>query len=75
MTGGQTMMQKLTTVGVLVAVLVVALGLAVLTGIEYAIALFHAGAAVLLLLGLLKAYFVVNFYMHISRLWATEGGH
>lgn len=29
MTGGQTMMQKLTTVGVLVAVLVVALGLAV----------------------------------------------
>ncbi|MEZ4870355.1 MAG: hypothetical protein R3C14_53995 [Caldilineaceae bacterium] len=55
--------------------LMVALGLAVLTGIEYAIALFHAGAAVLLLLGLLKAYFVVNFYMHISRLWATEGGH
>jgi len=50
----------------------VALILAVATVIEYFVALVHAGAAVLLLIGLVKAYFVVNFYMHISRLWTAE---
>ncbi len=52
--------------------LTVAVVLAVATGIEYFVALIHAGAAVLLLIGLVKAYFVVNFYMHISRLWTAE---
>lgn len=53
----------------------VALALAVLTGIEYMAALYHAGAVIMFILGLAKAYFVVNFFMHISRLWRTEGGH
>ncbi|RIK40038.1 MAG: hypothetical protein DCC55_16195 [Chloroflexi bacterium] len=53
----------------------IALVLAVLTGIEYVAALYHAGAVIMFLLALAKAYFVVNFFMHISRLWRTDGGH
>jgi hypothetical protein len=49
--------------------------LAVLTGVEYFAALYHAGAVIMFLLGLAKAYLVVNFFMHISRLWRTDGGH
>lgn len=55
--------------------IMVALGLAVLTIGEYFLALVYSGAALLLLLGLVKAYLVVNFYMHISRLWTAEEGH
>ncbi len=56
----------------------VALVLAVLTVIEYFIATHLPGDQILVLmfiLGLLKAAAVVYFYMHISRLWNTEGGH
>lgn len=53
----------------------VAVALAVLTAIEYVAALYHTGAVILFLLALAKAYFVVNFFMHISRLWRTDGGH
>jgi hypothetical protein len=67
--------QKKTKSAAFRASLTVALILAVATVIEYFVALAHAGAAVLMLIGLLKAYFVVNNYMHISRLWSTEEGH
>jgi hypothetical protein len=53
----------------------IALVLAVLTGIEYVAAINHAGAVIMFILGLAKAYFVVNFFMHIARIWRTEGGH
>ena len=55
--------------------IMVAVGLALLTIGEYFLALVYSGAALLLLLGLVKAYLVVNFYMHISRLWTAEEGH
>ena len=55
--------------------LMVAAVLAVLTVVEYCVALVYSGAGVLLLMGLVKAFLVVNFYMHISRLWAPEEGH
>lgn len=55
--------------------LMVAVALAVFTIGEYFLALAYSGAALLLLIGLVKAYFVVNFYMHISRLWTAEEGH
>ena len=55
--------------------LIVAAVLAVLTIVEYFVALVYSGAGVLLLMGLVKAFLVVNFYMHISRLWAPEEGH
>jgi hypothetical protein len=53
----------------------IALVLAVLTGIEYFAAMYTSSAVILMLLGLAKAYFVVNFFMHIARLWRTEEGH
>lgn len=53
----------------------VAIILAVLTVIEYFAALMWPFASILLLIGLVKAYFVVNRYMHISRLWTSEEGH
>lgn len=55
--------------------MMVAAGLALLTIGEYFLALVYSGAALLLLIGLVKAYLVVNFYMHISRLWTAEEGH
>ena len=45
--------------------LIVAAVLAVLTIVEYFVALVYSGAGVLLLMGLVKAFLVVNFYMHI----------
>lgn len=53
----------------------IALVLGVLTGIEYFVALYTSSPVFLMLLGLAKAYFVVNFFMHMTRLWRTEGGH
>lgn len=53
----------------------VALFLAVLTGIEYFVAIDFPSTVVLLLLGLFKAVAVVNYFMHISRLWRQEGSH
>lgn len=49
--------------------------LAVLTAVEWFVGLRFNGAAIMMLLGLLKAYFVVNNFMHVSRLWSTDGGH
>ena len=55
--------------------LTVALILAVLTVIEYFAALAWPVASLLMLLGLFKAFLVVNNYMHISRLWSAEEEH
>ncbi len=53
----------------------VALVLAVLTGIEYFVSQDLPSTVLLLLLGLFKAVIVVNYFMHISRLWRQEGSH
>ena len=55
--------------------LTIAIVLAALTVIEYFIAINLPSAALLFLLGLLKAILVVYFYMHINRLWTIEEGH
>ncbi|MEX1018826.1 MAG: cytochrome C oxidase subunit IV family protein [Litorilinea sp.] len=49
--------------------------LLVLTVIEYYAGLYFPSTIILLLLALFKAIAVVNYYMHISRLWSQEGGH
>ncbi|RLT38902.1 MAG: hypothetical protein DWI57_11160 [Chloroflexi bacterium] len=54
---------------------VVAIILAVLTAVEYYIATHFNSFAVMMLLGLLKAYFVVNYFMHIKTLWTEEESH
>jgi hypothetical protein len=57
---------------------IVALVLAVFTVVEYFLATTLPGESLLVpmfIIGLLKAAAVVYFYMHISRLWSSEGGH
>lgn len=53
----------------------VALVLAVLTIIEYYAALHFNSTIVLFLLALFKAVAVINYFMHVSRLWTQEEGH
>lgn len=58
-------------------IMIVALALGLLTGIEYFVgAVPNPSTVLLFLLALIKAWLVVYFYMHISRLWSSaEGGH
>jgi hypothetical protein len=53
----------------------VALALAVLTGIEYYAGIHHASTVVMFLLALLKGVAVLNWFMHVARLWTAEGEH
>jgi cytochrome c oxidase subunit 4 len=56
--------------------LVVGLILAVLTAVEYWIGSNPDPSPVfLLLISALKSVFVVYFFMHVYRLWRTEGSH
>lgn len=47
--------------------------LAVLTGIEYVIGSNSGSTALLFIIGLAKAGLIVQFYMHVYRLWREEG--
>lgn len=53
----------------------VALVLAILTVVEYFAALYFQSAVVLFLLAIFKAVAVLNYFMHVSRLWRQEEGH
>ena len=53
----------------------VGLVLAILTVVEYFAAIYHASTVVLFLLALFKAVAVLNYFMHVSRLWRQEEGH
>jgi len=53
----------------------VALVLAVLTVIEYYAAVYLNSTIILFLIALLKAVAVLQYFMHVSRLWSQEGGH
>jgi len=55
--------------------LLVFLGLAVLTAIEYTVAITHLPGILLWLLALGKFGLVLWFFMHIKRLFRDEGGH
>lgn len=50
----------------------VAVALAVLTGIEYVVGLYEGFTVILFLLALLKAVVVVYYFMHVTRLWQPE---
>lgn len=56
-------------------VIVIGVILAVLTVLEYFMAINHVGAALLMLVAALKAILVIYFFMHVSRLWTAEGEH
>lgn len=51
------------------------LALAILTGIEYFVSQVSSSATIMMLIGLVKAYAVVYYFMHINRLWTQDGGH
>jgi cytochrome c oxidase subunit 4 len=53
----------------------IAIALAALTVIEYYAAIHFQSTVVLFLLALFKAVLVLNFFMHVSRLWKQEEGH
>jgi len=53
----------------------VALVLAVLTVVEYFVGLYFPSTVLLMLLALFKAVAVLNYFMHVSRLWRQEEGH
>ena len=51
----------------------VLLGLGVLTIVEFGVAVTWASAVILLLIALFKAGLIMNYFMHVSRLWSEEG--
>lgn len=53
----------------------IALILAFLTVVELFVAVYMSSTALLLILASAKAFLVVYYYMHISRLWKPEGEH
>jgi cytochrome c oxidase subunit 4 len=53
----------------------VGLVLAILTAVEYFAAIYTPSTVILFLLALFKAVAVLNYFMHVSRLWRTEEGH
>jgi caa(3)-type oxidase subunit IV len=53
----------------------IALFLAVLTVAEYFVAVEFNSLVILMLIALFKAVLVVNYYMHVQRLWKTEEEH
>lgn len=56
--------------------LLVGLALAVLSGVEYYIGIHPNPSAVfLLLISVAKSLLVLYFFMHVYRLWRTEGSH
>jgi len=53
----------------------VAIVLAIVTVVEFYIALTFNNFAIMMLLGLVKAYLVVNYFMHVKNLWSEEESH
>ena len=55
----------------------VALALAVLTIVEavLAIGVHYSSSSLFLIISLVKAALVVNYFMHVYRLWRDEEGH
>lgn len=54
---------------------IIAIILGVLTLIEFVVGLVIPNPWILLTLALLKALLVIQFFMHVSRVFAREGGH
>lgn len=55
--------------------IVVAVGLMILTLIEYYAALYTNSAILLFLLAIFKGALVLNYFMHISSLWSSKEEH
>ena len=55
--------------------LIVLVGLAVLTAVEYGVSFLDAAFTALFIIGLFKAWLILQYYMHVAKLWSEEEGH
>lgn len=55
--------------------ILVVLALAVLTAVEFWVAVSFPSVVFLMLIAAFKAILVIWFFMHVKRLWAPDGGH
>lgn len=55
--------------------LVVFIGLAVLTLVEFGIAIWTGSVIFLFLIALLKAGLILQYYMHLGKVWGGEEAH
>jgi caa(3)-type oxidase subunit IV len=55
--------------------IIVFVALLVLTVIEYYVGIWWPSTVLLFLLALAKGALVVNYFMHITKLWSTEEDH
>ena len=53
----------------------VALALAIFTGVEFWLANNGASTVSLAVIAIVKAAIIIQYFMHASRLWDSEGGH
>jgi cytochrome c oxidase subunit IV len=53
----------------------VLLGLLILTAAEYAFGVRGFSVVALFIIVLVKGGMIMNYYMHVSRLWSEEEGH
>lgn len=51
----------------------VLIGLAILTGVEFGVAVTLSSLVALVIIGLIKAGVIIQYFMHVSSLWAEEG--
>jgi cytochrome c oxidase subunit 4 len=55
--------------------LIILLGLAVLTAVEYAVSFLDAALIALFIIALFKAGLILEYFMHLSSLWSEEENH
>ena len=53
----------------------VLLGLGVLTAAEYAFGVSGVSIVALFIIALIKGGMILNYFMHVTRLWSDEEGH
>jgi heme/copper-type cytochrome/quinol oxidase subunit 4 len=53
----------------------VLLGLLVLTAAEYAFGVWGVSLVALFIVALIKGGMILNYFMHVTRLWSEEDGH
>jgi hypothetical protein len=53
----------------------VLLGLLVLTAAEYAFGVWGVSLVALFIVAMFKGGMILNYFMHVSRLWSEEEGH
>lgn len=48
------------------------IGLSILTGVEFAVSQVTSSTIAMMIIALLKTILIVNYFMHVYRLWSEE---